>query len=187
MIEPIKIIDDFYLKDELGFIYFEALINYFTPSYQPDGKWYQNRNHAYPCYQTKNFDEQTYIYTTLFNKLNPMFNNKIKTFKTCFRKILKSEVLDNRSQFKSDAPLRHHDSNEDFAGVIYLTNFSIMDGTKLFTLDKNQYEPDIVIGAKPNRMILYNAKTWHEPSFDKNNDVRFIQTFFIILKKENEK
>ena len=61
-----------------------------------------------------------------------------------------------------------------------------MDGTKLFTTNKDQFEPDIVIGSKPNRMILYKASTWHEPNFDKNNEVRFIQPFFITLKKDNE-
>jgi hypothetical protein len=185
MIEPIKIYDDFYSNDELGFIFFEALMNQFSVSYQPGDTWYQNSNDAYPCHQTKPFNEGSWIHSNLLNKLNPMFNNKIKTLKTFFRKIIRSEVFENRSQFKSDAPLRHQDTS-DFAGLIYITNFSIMDGTKLFTTDKNQFEPDIVIGSKPNRMILYTASTWHEPNFDKNNEIRFIQPFFITLKKDNE-
>lgn len=185
MIEPIKVYDDFYLKEELGFIFFEALMNQFNFTHQPHAIWYQNSNHAYPCHQTKEFNEGSWIHSTLLSKLNPIFNNKIKTLKTYFRKTIRSEVLDNKSQFKSDAPLRHYD-NGDFAGIIYITNFSIMDGTKLFTANKNQFEPDIVIGSKPNRMILYSASTWHEPNFDKNNEVRFIQPFFITLKKDDE-
>jgi hypothetical protein len=186
MIQPIRIFDNFYSNDELGFIFFEGLMNYFNISCQPGEVYYQNPSHAYPCHETKKFDDKTLVYHTLIKKLNPLFDNKIKTLTTFFRKTLRSEILENKSQFKSDAPLRHQDLDADFAGLIYITNLSIMDGTKLFTVNKDQWEPDIVIGAKPNRMIVYNSNIWHEPNFDKNIESRFIQPFFIKLEKENE-
>jgi len=186
MIEPIKIYDDFYSNEELGFVFFESLMNQFHFTHQPSESWYQNNYEAYPCHQTKEFIEGSWLHSILLKKLNPIFDNKIKKLKTFFRKTIGSEIFSNRSQFKSDAPLRHQDLSHDFAGLIYITNFGIMDGTKLFTKDKNQFEPDIVIGSKPNRMILYTANTWHEPNFDKNNEIRFIQPFFLTLDKNNE-
>jgi len=184
MIEPIKIYDDFYTNEELGYVFSESLINHFMTTYQPSCEWYQNMYSAYPCHETKIFTSDNLIYNFLLNKLNILLNKEIFKLTTFFRKIVKSDLTENSSVFKSMSPLRHVDKDCDFAGLIYLSNLSIMDGTKLFTVTgSSQFEPDLVIGAKPNRMIIYNGLISHEACFDKNNEVRIVQPFFIKLKK----
>jgi len=182
MIEPIKIYDDFYTNEELGFIGFEIFSNYFTPSYQPFDNWYQNRFQAYPCYETKKFSNESFLYKMLYSKLNILLDNKIDKLRTFLRKIITAEIED-KSIFKSISSLKHQDSDFDLAGLIYLNTFSILDGTRLFTAHGAQNEPDIVIGSKINRLIMYKADTWHEPGYDKHTEVRYIQPFFIKLKK----
>jgi len=181
MIEPIKVFDEFYEPMELGLVCLEAHLNNFNTSYQPGEAFVQNRLNAYPCYETKLLNEESSIYKILHSKLNLLLDNKIERLHTRFRKIYKNE-LENKSIFKNMS-LKHQDEKQDIAIVIYLNNFNIMDGTKLYTMGQNQFDPDIVIGAKPNRLIMYKSETWHEPCIDLNTELRVIQVAFIQLKK----
>jgi hypothetical protein len=182
MIEPVKILDDFYKPEEFGLMFFEANINNFNQAYQPNSAWVSNRLHAYPCYETKKFLEETYVYSTTFKKLNMVLDNKVEKIETLFRKTYLQE-LKSKSIYKNMS-MKHQDEEWDMAAVLYFNNFNIMDGTKLYTKNKDQLEPDLVVGAKPNRLIIYNTSTWHEPCIDFNTEVRIIQVVFIKIKKE---
>jgi len=186
MIEPVKIYDSFYTNEELGLVGFEIFLNYFKPNYQPHNNWYPNRFQAYPCYETGEFNTESLLYKMLHLKLNILLDNKIDILKTYLRKTISAEIED-KSIFKSNSSLKHQDSisgnSFDLAGLIYLNTFSILDGTRLFTAHATQNEPDIVVGSKMNRLIIYRADTWHEPGYDKHSEVRYIQPFFIKLKK----
>jgi hypothetical protein len=76
--------------------------------------------------------------------------------------------------------VKNEDFEYDVAGVIYYNTWSLEDGTYFFS-GKDQIEPDIMIGAKPNRCIFYKTDIFHCPGHNKKTDVRLVQPFFISL------
>jgi hypothetical protein len=42
-----------------------------------------------------------------------------------------------------------------------------------------QIEPDVIVGAKPNRCVFYDSQIYHKPLQDPNTEIRIIQPFFI--------
>ena len=93
MIEPIKIYDSFYTNEELGFIGFEIFSNYFTPTHQPFPQWYPNRFQAYPCYETREFENESFVYKMLYSKLNILLDNKIDKLFVALFKLVPSLAL----------------------------------------------------------------------------------------------
>jgi hypothetical protein len=106
----------------------------------------------------------------------------IDKLSTRFRKIYSSEL---EHVFKYG--LRPHNDSAiwDIAGVIHFNAFSLDDGTAIFSDFENnnhQIEPDIIIGAKPNRCVFYNSQIPHRPLQNKHTEMRIIQPFFIKFK-----
>ena len=59
---------------------------------------------------------------------------------------------------------------------------SLYDGTAIYD-DLYQREPSMIIGAKTNKCVFYDAKQLHAPLQDKDTETRLIQPFFIKLQK----
>lgn len=182
MLERIKIFDDFYsMLDFENMVYHSNTMKYET-THQPKMIPYPNRMKAMPCYETlieDNIIRKTFIKT--FESLTGLQIEKIATF---FRKTLGKEIKES-SFYKAGCPPHVDDSNLfDIAGLVYLNTYDINDGTKMFTY-KEQYEPDIIVGSKPNRMIYYKADILHSANYNLNIDERIIQPFFIKLKGGN--
>ena len=172
----LNIIDNFYDENDLGYMLTCAMLNSYTATYQPNKNFFCSRVNSYRCHETKKFvhmDKTTSIFIDTFNKKT---GKKIKELETYFRKIYVSEI---QNVLKYRLP-SHVDSIEyDIAGVIYLNTFGIDDGTGFFTTSENQIEPDIILGAKPNRCVFYDSQIPHLPLHSTNNEMRLIQPFFI--------
>lgn len=90
MKRPIEIIDDFYTDEELNTLFKEISTRTnqleFSPTCQPHfGRdFYSSRFQAYPCHETYEVNENSLIYTNLFNKLKNNLLPDIKKFRTLF-------------------------------------------------------------------------------------------------------
>ena len=125
MKRTIEIIDDFYTDEELNTLFKEIYTRTnqleFSTTCQPHfGRdFYSSRFQAYPCHETYEVNENSLIYTNLFNKLKNNLLPDIKKFRTFFRKIYKDELL--KSVCKDGKGVAHDDGGEfSYAGVIYL-------------------------------------------------------------------
>jgi hypothetical protein len=172
----LNVIDDFYEENDLGYMFTCSMLNPYTATYQPNENFFNNRANAYRCHETKKFthtDKASLIFVDTFFKKT---GKKIKEFKTFFRKIYAFEI---QNVLKYKLPSHKDNIAFDVAGVVYFNTFGIEDGTGLFTTDQNQIEPDIIIGAKPNRCVFYNSQVLHSPLQSKDTEMRLIQPFFI--------
>ena len=90
-----------------------------------------------------------------------------------------------REQDKKDTQWTNDKIHKDkaiTAGIIYLTpNAPVNCGTQTYTKVKNQFVPDIIMGNKYNRLIIYNAQEYHSASnfFGENNQSRMCVLFFL--------
>ena len=119
--------------------------------------------------------------------LKKKFNVKILKLETYLRKIYIKELEVSPFKDKKEGKIHTDGSGYDFAGVIYFNNHSIEGGTRLYSFNKNldQMEPDIIIGAYPNRCIVYPDNIHHSPSIDWRSESRFIQVFFVQFEKND--
>ena len=180
MLNKVNIIEDFYNDDDLGKVTLAYNLKSYTATYQPKDIFYPNRLKAMPCYETNMFASDDLILKMFVNTFQQKTNLNIENVFTFFRKT-KSEEIQKSAFYKAGSPPHVDDTIFDVAGLVYLNTFSIKDGTSIFTY-KNQYEPDIIVGSKPNRCIFYNADMYHTANYDLDNEDRFIQPFFIKLK-----
>jgi hypothetical protein len=172
----LNIIDNFYEEKDFSFMMTCAMLNPYIATYQPSEIFFNSRANAYRCHQTKKFDETNLTTNIFLNTFSLKTGKKIKKFLTFFRKIYASEI---QNVLKYRLP-SHRDSLEyNVAGVVYYNNFGLDDGTGIFTTGENQIEPDIIIGAKPNRCVYYNSQILHTALQSKDNEIRLIQPFFI--------
>jgi len=179
----LKIIDNFYKKNDFEHMLSSSILNPYKSTLQPNDKFFISRSNAYPCYETTKFLKDTSlfeIFTKTFEEKTGFIIEDVNTF---FRKIYSSEL-----EHVLKYGLRPHtDENKyNIAGVIYYNTFSLNDGTAIFSgMEENncQIEPDIIVGSKPNRCVFYCSSIWHRPLQDKNTEVRIIQPFFIKIKK----
>ena len=93
---------------------------------------------------------------------------------TIFRKILAKELLQSPVGIEGSL---HCDPNCEWAGVVYFDGVSIKGGTSLY-FHHEQFEPDVIYAARPNRAILYKANTLHCANYDIAYKQRIIQTIF---------
>jgi hypothetical protein len=76
----------------------------------------------------------------------------------------------------------HTDDLAIITGIVYLTpNAPISAGTQTYQKTSEGYIPDIVMGNRYNRLILYPAKTPHSAMdlFGNNYDCRLVMLFFL--------
>ena len=105
-------------------------------------------------------------------QLNPELN--IGFVRSAIRKIYLEELL--QCPLGTEGSL-HYDQSCEWAGVVYFDGVSIKGGTSLY-FHNEQFEPDIMYAAKPNRAVIYKANTLHCANYDKAYKERIIQTIF---------
>ena len=173
----INVIDNFFYENDFAILTASAHSKLYIPSYQPKQLFVHDRLKAYPCYETEILLNTDYLFKTFWETFENKTNLKIKKLKTFLRKILSIEL---ENVFKYRLTPHQDDKEFDLAGVIYINNFNLLDGTNIYS-NLYQIEPDIVVGAKPNRCLYYSSNMWHSPGHDKNTELRLIQPFFITL------
>jgi hypothetical protein len=178
----LKIIDNFYEENDFNFMCMSSMLNTYLITWQPNGDNFFNRTNAYPCHETKHFigdNLQLKIFTQTFEKKTGF---KIGTVDTFFRKIYSKEL---EHVFKYGLRPHKDPISYDVAGIVHYNSFSLEDGTGIFSgieEDIHQIEPDVIVGAKPNRCVFYNSQINHRPLQDKNTEMRIVQPFFIKFK-----
>jgi hypothetical protein len=178
----LNIIDNFYSSEDFQYMMTAALLNPYNSFWQPNNKFFLSRANAYPCFETKEFQQNDVTNNIFFKTLKQKTNLKIKNALTFFRKIYSKEL---DKVFKYGIPPHQDDKKYNFAGIIYYNTYGLDDGTGLlsdYSKDGFQIEPDIIIGAKPNRCVFYDSQIWHRPLQDKNTEMRIVQPFFITLE-----
>jgi hypothetical protein len=177
----LKIIDNFYTNENFEFMLTSSMLNSYHSYHHPISQKKFNKKNAYPCYQTDFFSINDSLYDIFIKTFQKQTGLVINEVKTLFRKTYSNELS---HIFKYGLPT-HQDEDCDIAGLIYYNTFGLDDGTMMFSeMDdkKSQIEPDIIIGAKPNRCVFYDPKIWHRPSQDKDTEIRITQPFFIKFK-----
>ena len=168
-----------YLKPNfLGEVLFKGSINLlnnleYKATYQPSEVYYGNRFQAYPCYQTTVCEEETKVYKKHLQEIL----QKDFELTVIARKVLSEELL--RSKVNGKYGLVHSDPNADIASILYFDQ-TVSGGTAFFEHEWDK-EPDIVVGAYPNRLLMYNAKRPHAPCQDFTFVERKVLAFFIKL------
>lgn len=178
----LNIIDNFFSPEDFQYMLAEALLNPYKSVWQPLNKFFISRANAYPCLETNEFQENDLVKKIFITTLKQKTNLKIKNVISFFRKIHSKEL---NKIFKYGMPPHQDSQIYNFAGIVYYNTFGLDDGTGLFsTYDKDsfQIEPDIIIGAKPNRCVFYESQIWHRPLQDCNTEMRIVQPFFITLE-----
>tara|TARA_Y100000592_G_scaffold66605_1_gene103504 strand:+ start:184 stop:768 length:585 start_codon:yes stop_codon:yes gene_type:complete len=184
-----NLIDNFYQPSDFGLVVSNFLNLHFFPSYQPQTHFFGgDRMKAYPCFESPAFKydkDNPLNYCTIFqNTFEKKTGLKVLHAKTYLRKTKLSELKESPSwnQYKP-----HQDNNNfDMAGVVYYNSNSIKDGTN-FYMQKDDYEPTAVIGAKMNRCVFYNSQVFHSPVMEQKVEERWVQPFFIITNEETLK
>jgi len=179
----LKIIDNFYSPEDFGYMMTSAMLSPYMATWQPCIQTLPNRTNSYACYETKNFvdsDNALKLFIDTFEKKTGFI---IKEYNTLFRKIYSKEL---KNVFKYGIIPHQDDGKYDIAGVIHYNSSGLDDGTGLYSSNKPeiyyQIEPDVLIGAKPNRCVFYDSQIWHRPLQDENNVMRIIQPFFLKTK-----
>ena len=178
----INIIDDFFNLDEFHTIKAYQECFSYTPCYQPFQANYSNRLKGYPTWEN-NIGRDHHIYNILLKNLELKFSNNFDIKNIILRKIYTDELL--RSPYKGRQHGMIHKDNVEFsmAGVIYLNGESINGGTYLFSSEVH-VEPEIIVGSKPNRCIIYDADILHSAGIEWEDKVRNVLVFF-LKKKES--
>jgi len=179
----LKIIDNFYSPENFAFMMTSAMLSSYNGTWQPNGKSYLNRSNSYACHETKSFvdsDEPFKLFINTFQKKTGFIVEKSNTL---FRKIYSKDL---KNIFKYGVIPHQDDEKYNIAGIIHYNSSGLDDGTGLYSIrDKEvhyQIEPDIIIGAKPNRCVFYDSQIWHRPLQDENNEMRIVQPFFLKTK-----
>lgn len=176
--QKVVIIEDFYEAQDFGIMSNFALTCSLKGLYVPHNIYYPSRLQAYPTWECNFFIEKEMPYQIFKNTLKRKTHlNPIK-IDSSFRKVLTSEL--EQSPYKGrEESLIHQDSSEyDWAGVVYFDSFCIRDGTRIYSY-REQVEPDIIVGSKPNRCVLFKADLFHSAAIDWRRDSRLIQLFFL--------
>ena len=176
----LKIIDNFYDEKDFNLMISRTMLNTYNECWHSNNKKFYNRFNAYPCFETKMFVETDIlhnIFCKTFQEKTGFVIDKVNTF---FRKIYSSEL---KHIFKYGLSPHTDNKNFEIAGIIYFNTFSLDDGTGIFSeFENGQIEPDVIIGAKPNRCVFYDSQIFHRPLQNKNTKIRIVQPFFIKLK-----
>jgi hypothetical protein len=178
----LNIIDNFYSSEDFQYMITAALLNPYISSWQPYNKFFLSRANAYPCFETKEFQQNDITSAIFLKTLQQKTNLKIKTALTFFRKIYSKEL---DKIFKYGMYPHQDEKKFNLAGIIYYNSYGLDDGTGLFSdySENNfQIEPDVIVGSKPNRCVFYDSQIWHRPFQDKNTETRIVQPFFITLE-----
>jgi hypothetical protein len=179
----LKVIDNFYSQENFGYMMTSAMLSSYILTWQPWQQSIANRTNSYICHETKTFtnnDPALNLFINTFQEKTGFIVDEIYTF---FRKIYSKDL---KNIFKYGTLPHQDDKKYNLAGVIHYNSSGLDDGTGLYSVDTKevfyQMEPDIIIGAKPNRCVFYDSQIWHKPFQDENNEMRIVQAFFVRTK-----
>jgi len=179
----INIIDDFFNTDDFFTVKIHQECSKYIPGYQPYGASYSNRLKGYPTWEFM-INKDHPIYNILYNTLENKFSNEYEIDTVILRKIYTEELL--RSPYKGKSHGMIHEDNIEtikMSGVVYLGGSSINDGTFLFS-DKLQVEPELIVGSKANRCVIYSSNIPHAAGIEWEEKIRNILVFFLKNKGE---
>jgi hypothetical protein len=179
----LKIIDDFYSPENFGYMMTSAMLSPYISTWQPYNLSSLSRANSYVCHETKSFtnsDKGLKLFIDTFQEKTGII---VEEFHTFFRKIYSKEL---KNIFKYGTVPHQDDKKYNIAGIIHYNSSGLDDGTGLYSMNIEQVfrqiEPDVLIGAKPNRCVFYDSQIWHRPLQDENNEMRIIQPFFLKTK-----
>ena len=178
----LKIIDNFYDEKDFNLMVSATMLNTYKACWQPEGSHFCNRTNAYPCHETHRFVETDTICKIFYKTFEEKTGFIIDKLNTFFRKIYSNEL---GHVFKYGLRPHKDSINWDIAGIIHFNIYSLDDGTGIFSgyeEDSDQIEPDVIVGAKPNRCVFYGSQIYHRPLQNKFTEMRIIQPFFIKFK-----
>ena len=165
------LIDNFYNENDWIAINKKIKNLEFIETHQPQSsRSIDNRLKGNPCYEAHD-DE---LIVTLTKTLKEKTDLSISFVRSAIRKILAKELLQSPVGIEGSL---HCDPNCEWAGVVYFDGVSIKGGTSLY-FHHEQFEPDVIYAARPNRAILYKANTLHCANYDIAYKQRIIQTIF---------
>lgn len=146
----------------------------FDEIYQPYGIYYGNRFQAFPVYESEHlqtFDEK--MDKLIYSKIENIVGKPLKNWHAILRYSITEEVLKSKKNTKYHPP---HTDRTNVAGMLYFDQ-TTSGGTAFY---RTQYdnEPDIEIGACPNRMVMYNGQILHSPVNDFTFEKRKTLSFF---------
>ena len=166
------LIDNFYSKENWTKVNKIISNLKFKETHQPkNSPNIDNRLKAYPCHEAHSDELLNILVETLKEKTDI----NIGFVKSAIRKIYLDELL--QSPQGTEGAL-HYDHACKFAGVVYFDGLSIKGGTSLY-FHNEQFEPDVMYAARPNRAVIYSANTLHCANYDKVYKQRIIQTIFV--------
>ncbi len=178
-----KIIDNFFSSENFEYMMTSAMLSTYKKTWQPNSQVLLNRANSYACYETKEFTHSDKSLKLFLNTFQEKTGMVVIEFNTFFRKIYSKEL---KNIFKYG--IIPHQDNEKYnlAGIVHYNSTGIDDGTGLYSSNEKeifyQIEPDVLIGAKPNRCVFYDSQIWHRPLQDENNEMRIVQPFFLKIK-----
>jgi len=176
------VIEDFYTAENFGLMSnFQRTCN-MKGLHVPQNIYYPSRLEAFPTWESDDFEKDQIEYNLTEKTLIQKTEFKIKKIKSFFRKVLTSELLKSPYKGRNESLIHQDSDNFDWAGVVYFDSFSIEDGTRLYSY-REQVKPDVIIGSKPNRCIIFKAALFHSAGIDWNKDSRTVQTFFLETDK----
>lgn len=150
----------------------------FDAIYQPYGIYYGNRYQAFPVYETKHLSEiDPEMDKILHDKISSLFDQPLHNWHVFCRYSVTEEVLKSKKNTRYHPP---HVDKTDVAGVVYMDQTST-GGTAFFRTEFDS-EPDIEVGACPNRMVCYSGRILHSPSNDFTFEKRKSLSFFFDLQ-----
>ena len=166
----IKIIDNFFNKDDLEFIKsFASNQAYYTPQFFENAKEKNKESYFGDRYY---LDSNTELLNKFIKQAELKFNIKIK-------KIHNTSGIDQRNldHFKPHIDFPHGKINMMIMlkGITSMTN-----GTVFYHKSKDNLELDTNIGFRENRAILFPSNHYHSQyASDIPNMIRFTATLFI--------
>ena len=177
----INVIDDFFSFEEFNLIkHYQENSNYIA-AYQPSRIYYHSRLKAYPTWECA-VTKDTPIYNILLKNIETRISKDYTILSVSLRKVYRDELLKSPFNDRNYGFIHQDTEKATISGLIYLNNFSIKDGTSLFSYEQ-QLEADMIIGSKPNRCVFYNSSIYHAAGIDWEERVRNTLVFF--LKKND--
>jgi len=169
---------NFFLKDnffdENTFLKIQEEYNSleFLPYYQPKNIFFGNRFQAYPTYETT--DLTGFIFDEFVKNLNNIIDEEIESIYIKARYTLSEEVKQCKAVQNRYGFIHKDGGDVDFACMFYFDT-TPRGGTAFYDNEYDKY-PMIEVGAKTNRLLLYNANRNHAVA----NDLKFDKRKTII-------
>ena len=182
-IQGVNIIDNFFSEQNFIGIYTASEFMKYSATHQPQCDFYETRYHGYPVHETQDWTNDSEAYIIFKNTFEEHTKTNIQYLKILFRKAYKEEVSKSPHKNRNEALIHVDTVNDvDYAGVVYLNNHTLNNGTRIYS-DENKLEPNVIVGAKPNRCVFYKKDIPHSIGIDWNVKQRKTVVFFLKIEK----